>query len=93
MRVTWDERNRTNATKHGISFETAALVFDDPQARSRLERIVEGEDRWQTIGSAGGMLILLIAHTWHEEDGEKSIHIISARKASARERTLYEESF
>ena len=82
MRVTWDERkNRSNAIKHGISFETAALVFDDPQAQSRLERIVEGEERWQTIGSVGGILILLIAHAWHEEDGEESIHIISAQKA------------
>ena len=94
MRVTWDERkNRTNAIKHGISFETAALVFDDPQAQSRLERIVEGEERWQTIGPVRGMLILLIAHTWHEEDGEESVHIISARYATTRERTLYEESF
>ena len=94
MRVTWDERkNRSNATKHGISFETAALVFDDPQAQSRLERIVEGEEQWQTIGSVGGILILFIAHTWHEEYGEESIRIISARKATARERTLYEESF
>jgi uncharacterized DUF497 family protein len=94
MRVTWDERkNRSNAIKHGISFETAALVFDDPQAESRLERIVEGEERWQTIGSVKGMLILLIAHTWHEEGGEETVHIISARKATARERTLYEEPF
>ena len=93
MRLTWDERkNRSNAAKHGISFETAAHVFNDPQAQSRLERIVEGEERWQTIGSVGGMLILLIAHTWQEEDGEKSIQIISARKATARERKLYEES-
>jgi uncharacterized protein len=94
MRVTWDERkNRSNAAKHRISFETAALVFDDPQAQSRLERIVEGEERWQTIGSVGGILILFVAHTWHEEDGEESVRIISARKATARERTLYEESF
>jgi uncharacterized DUF497 family protein len=68
-------------------------VFDDPRAQSPLERIVESEERWQTIGSAGGVLILLVAHMWHEEDGEESIHIISARKATRRERTLYEESF
>jgi uncharacterized DUF497 family protein len=93
MRVTWDERkNRSNSTKHGISFETASLVFDDPRAQSRLDRLVEGEERWQTIGLAGGIYILLIAHTWREDDGEESIHIISARKATRRERTLYEES-
>jgi uncharacterized DUF497 family protein len=94
MRITWDERkDRTNLSKHGISFETASLVFDDPQAQSRMERIVEGEERWQTIGSVAGLLILLVAHTWREEDGEESVHIISARRATRHERTLYEESF
>jgi uncharacterized protein len=94
MRVTWDERkNRSNLSKHGISFETASLVFEDLRAQSRLERIVEGEERWQTIGLAGGILILLVAHTWHEEESKEVIHIISARKAAPRERALYEKAF
>ncbi|HEV2490416.1 MAG TPA: BrnT family toxin [Candidatus Acidoferrales bacterium] len=92
MRFTWDEnKNRRNRAKHGISFETAALVFDDPHAISRLERIEDGEERWQTLGLAGGIVVLLVAHTYYEEGGEEVIRIISARKATPLERKIYEE--
>ena len=44
MQFTWDERkNRANQRKHGISFETAALVFDDPYHVSTQDRKVEDE--------------------------------------------------
>jgi len=89
----WDEaKNRTNQQKHGVSFEAASLVFDDPLQVSRIERVVDGEERWQTIGVAEGIVLLLVVHTWPEEtEGEESIRIISARKASREERELYEE--
>jgi uncharacterized DUF497 family protein len=90
MRLEWDEaKNRSNLKKHGIDFETAALVFDDPYALSDLDRIIEGEERWQTIGTAG-FHIVLIAHLWWYEDGEEVIRLISARKASAAEKKAYE---
>ena len=54
MRFAWDEnKNRSNQRKHGVSFETAKLVFDDPLHLTRLERIENGEERWQTLGLAG----------------------------------------
>jgi uncharacterized protein len=89
----WDEaKNCSNQRKHGVSFEAATLVFDDPFHRSRLERIVEGEERWQTIGNAGGIVLLLVVHTWCEgARGEEHIRIISARRADRLERELYEE--
>jgi hypothetical protein len=89
----WDEqKNQTNLKKHGVSFEAASLVFDDPLHISRLERIEGGEQRWQTIGRAGGLLLLLVAHTWEEAvTGELHIRIISARRANKLERTIYEE--
>jgi hypothetical protein len=45
MRFEWDvEKNRINQQKHdGIAFESAALVFDDPHAIFRKDRIVSGE--------------------------------------------------
>jgi uncharacterized protein len=93
MPITWDERkSRSNVAEHGVSFETAALVFDDPRAQSHLERVVDGEERWQTIGLVGALLILLVVHTWHDGDGEEAVHIISARRATPRERNLYEET-
>ena len=51
MRFEWDEeKNRRNLAKHKISFETARLPFDDPRALSVQDRVVEGEERWQTMG-------------------------------------------
>lgn len=94
MRLVWDEKkNRRNRSKHKVSFETATLVFDDPHAVSRRERIEDGEERWQTLGAAGGVVILLVAHTYYEEEGEKVVRIISARKATPQERKIYEEGF
>ena len=92
MYFEWDERkNGANLAKHGLSFETAALVFDDPNAISLPDREVEGEERWQTLGTARGIALLLVAHLEWEEHGEAVIRIISARKATKRERGKYEK--
>jgi len=86
MRFVWDEeKSRRNLAKHKVSFETAKLVFDDPHAVSRLDRVEDGEERWQTLGLAGGIVVLL------EQGGEEVIRIISARKATANERTVYDQ--
>jgi uncharacterized DUF497 family protein len=90
MIFVWDpKKDRINRRKHGVSFEVAARVFDDPGAVSYIERVVDGEERWHTIGLAGGVVLLLIAHTVEEEDGEEKIRIISARKANPGEPALY----
>jgi uncharacterized DUF497 family protein len=89
----WDpEKNRTNQRKHGLSFETAELVFDDPLALSRLDPAAD-EERWQTVGLVANV-VLFVVHTALEaaEDDEEPVgRIISARKATARERKAYEE--
>ena len=91
MVFAWDEnKNRMNRRKHGISFEAAVRVFEDPRAVSFVERVVEGQERWHTIGVAGGIVVLLVVHTVEEENGEEEVHIISARKAAPRERALYD---
>ena len=92
MRFDWDEtKDANNLRKHGIGFEAASLVFDDPLQLSVQDREVDGEERWQTVGMAGGALLLLVAHTFEDEDGEEVVRIISARKANAQERTRYED--
>ena len=54
MRFEWDEeKDRGNLAKHKLSFETARLVFDDPLAVSVPDRVVEGEERWRTLGRVG----------------------------------------
>ena len=93
MRFEWDPlKDRQNLARHGISFETARLVFDDPRALSIQDRTVEGEERWQTLGMIGGVVIVLVAHTYREEHGDEVIRIVSVRKATPRERRAYEES-
>jgi uncharacterized protein len=93
VRWTWDlEKNRANQRTHGLAFETAQRVFDDPLAVSRLDRHAH-EERWQTIGLIGDVVVLVV-HTWPSTDpatGEEVGRIIGARKATARERKAYEE--
>ena len=88
----WDIRkNKLNLAKHGVSFETAQLVFSDPLQLSRQDRDEDGEIRWQTMGLVCEML-LLVAHTWVEaRDGAEKIRIISARRATKLERKEYEQ--
>ena len=96
MRFTWDEtKNRSNQKKHdGIAFEEAAHVFRDPFRLTRQDRIEGGEERWQTIGVVHGVTVLLVAHTVTEDDDDgepvEVIRIISARRATPRERKHYE---
>ena len=93
MYWTWDPgKAAANRSKHGLSFETAALVFDDPLHASKLDPHPDG-NRWHTIGRVGKVLLLVI-HTWPEaeaEPEEPAGRIISARKATAHERKAYEE--
>ena len=92
MRFEWDEvKNRRNRRKHKISFEVAKLAFDDESALSLPDRVVEGEERWQTLGMISG-LVVAVAHTYREEGEDLVIRIISARKATPTERIAYAES-
>jgi uncharacterized protein len=94
MKFTWDPvKNQMNQAKHGVSFETAILVFDDPYHLSKLDRVVDSEERWQTIGEIRGMVILIVAHTYSKKKGEEQVRIISARKATKKERQRYEEKY
>ena len=89
----WDEaKNRINRRKHGIWFHSAIRVFDDPAAVTYQERVVDGEPRWHTLGLVACILVLLVVHTIEAEHGEENIRIISARKATPRERGFYESA-
>ncbi len=87
----WDEaKNRSNLKKHRVSFEDAIGVFLDPLNVTDLERIVDGEERWQTFGLVDGEL-LMVAHANYDEDYTEIVRIISARLATRAERKQYEE--
>ncbi len=92
----WDEaKNLSNQRKHdGVSFEEASQVFQDQLHISIQDRVEDGEQRWQAIGATQGLVILVVAHIFREEDDEDGsmevIRIISARRATPRERQRYE---
>ncbi|ENR0231528.1 BrnT family toxin [Enterobacter bugandensis] len=87
----WDtDKAKSNLIKHGIRFEEAVLVFDDPYHLSLQDRHENGEFRWQTIGLVHGLIVIMVAHTVRFESGDEVIRIISARKADRKERNRYE---
>lgn len=94
MRFTWDEqKNRANRRKHGVSFETASLVFADRYVMFERDRDVGGEARWQAVGRVNEQILLLVAHTYEEDEGKESVRIISARRAAKREEQAYYSQF
>ena len=94
VRFEWDEnKNEANRKKHGIQFESAALVFEDQNRLMFVERIEDGEERWHAIGSVrSSILFLTVVHTYAEEGTELIVRIISARRATRHERELYAEA-
>ena len=89
--IEWDAaKAATNLHKHGVSFELASLAFIDPFAMTAQDRIESGERRWQTLGLVEACLLVLVAHTVRDENGAEVIRIVSARKATRKERQRYE---
>ncbi|HGJ5883424.1 BrnT family toxin [Arsenophonus sp.] len=94
LQFDWDpEKSASNFKKHGIRFEEAAQVFNDPMHLSHQDRFENGELRWQTIGQVGGCIIVFVAHTINFENSVEIIRIISARRATRTERKHYEKSY
>jgi uncharacterized DUF497 family protein len=88
----WDsEKNKSNIDKHGISFEQAQEIFDDPLHISILdERFQYFEERWITMGQTQDGDILVVAHLYVVEKEDEKTRIISARNATRKERKDYE---
>lgn len=90
IKFEWDiDKEKKNIKKHSINFNIASKVFLDPFFVSKQDRIVDGEKRWQTIGIVNNVKILLVAHTMTDDNADTIIRIISARRATNKERRLY----
>lgn len=81
----WDEsKNVINKQKHGISFETAAHVFDDPYYVEMYDFVHStSEERFIAIGKVGNVLFVVFP------ERSENIRLISARLATESERRLY----
>lgn len=89
----WDPyKARHNLRKHKVSFERAAEIFLDPLAISIYdEEHSSDEDRWITIGKDQTNNVLVVIHTFHEENIDNcKVRVISARKATKKEIKQYE---
>ncbi len=83
----WDPRKaEANLTKHGVDFTDAVEVLFDTLALTVAEED-SAEERFVTIGADGLNRILVVVYTWREE----RIRILSARRATRRERIQYED--
>jgi uncharacterized DUF497 family protein len=89
----WDsEKHRANVEKHGVTFEEAATTWLDPLAIETFdEDSPAAEDRWFRIGSSLRDALLVTWSTVRTRRGEEVIRMIGARRATRRERRLYEE--
>jgi len=89
IKFEWDaSKAASNKKKHGVSFEEAKSVFyDDFAVQFFDDENSELEDRFLILGLSNEARVLLICHC--ELDSGNLIRIISARKATAKERKLY----
>lgn len=89
FRFEWDYRKaERNVQKHGISFEEAVSVFADPMALTFSDSDhSEMEDRSRTYGMSNMGRLLVVVHT----ERRNNVRIISARKATRYEKTIYKQ--
>lgn len=89
MEFEWNpDKAKLNLEKHGVSFQEAATVFNDPLSVTFPDPDHStGENRYVIIGISRFGQLLVVAHT---DRGDK-VRIISARKATRQERRFYEE--
>lgn len=85
----WDpDKSEFNRRKHGVPFEEATTVFADPRSISMYDPDhSDDEDRYLVLGLSQRGRILVVSYT----DRPPRARIISARPATRRERTQYEQ--
>jgi len=93
MKFEWDtNKEKINIQKHGITFEQASYVFADPFALNKYDdEHSENEDRWILLGKSLNETVLVVVHTFRDSDGVEFVRIISARRATKREKQTYQK--
>lgn len=92
----WDPDKATaNLAKHGVSFQLAATVFASATTLTVFDDAHSADEpRWFTLGLAANGTLLAVAHTHKEGDALQPsvIRVISARRATPRERVRFAEA-
>jgi uncharacterized protein len=87
----WDTRKAINFEKHRVSFEEAATIFADPEGLNWQDSVHSAQEaRYKRVGmSVGGNILITVYTVRRTKDGKETIRIISARRASRKERQAY----
>jgi hypothetical protein len=86
----YNGKDKSNRTKHGVWFEEALSVFEDPHGRLFFDpEHSEEEDRFILLGVSMAGRTLVVVHCYRKS--ESLVRIISARKATKKEVRFYEE--
>ena len=89
----WDPvKAASNLRKHKVSFTEAIEVFRDPLSLTIFDdENSENEERWVTLGQVGGRRLVVVVHTWLEQESNHfRVRVISARLANTLEIKQYE---
>lgn len=89
----WDpQKAQYNSKKHNVRFEEAATVFLDPMALTIYDsEHSETEDRWITMGISKTDRLLIVCHSFREENPDSvTIRIFSSHRANKKEIQEYE---
>lgn len=79
-----------NKRDHDLTFDAASVAFEyDPYRVTTEDQVVDGEQRWRTLAMFRGQTLLLISHLEELWGGDLYVRMISARRATKTERTLY----
>ncbi|MCP5098275.1 MAG: BrnT family toxin [Chloroflexi bacterium] len=88
MQFKWDEdKRRINIRKHGLDFESAKEIFQNPMLTQLDARADYGEDRWVGVGMTRNRIVVVV---YLEYDDDETVRIISLRKAVSYEQKQYE---
>jgi len=88
VRITWDPQKAViNFIKHKLRFSDAELALYDPYAMTLEEQVIEGEQRFVTVGSDALGRIVVVVYSYRAD----TIRLISAKKATPSQRRQYEK--
>jgi uncharacterized DUF497 family protein len=88
MRYDWNlAKAKANLLKHGVDFADTVVVLEDDVAMTIKDPDYDDEDRFITLGTDSLGRLLVVVYTWRDN----RIRIMSARRATRRERRDYEE--
>ena len=87
MNIEFDPKKaESNLRKHGVSFDAASVCLQDPLALVMEDPDAAGEARWLLVGMSDEVGLLTVCYALRDEE---TIRLISARKATMKEKKYY----